>query len=76
MATATAKSTDVYLRPHEAAEVLRISERHLRELTKGGTIPVLRLSPRTLRYRRVEIEHLVAGRPALCSAAAVLAEKH
>jgi excisionase family DNA binding protein len=55
MATATLKSTNAYLLPSEAAELLRVSERHLRDLTKAGAIPCIRLAPRTIRYKRSDL---------------------
>lgn len=57
-ATASLKQNDVFLTPTEAAHLLTISDRSLREFTKRGTIRAVRLGDRTVRYSRREIERL------------------
>ena len=52
MAAATLKPDSDFLTPREAARLIRISERHLRELTKSGAVRAVKFSPRTVRYRR------------------------
>ena len=58
MATATIKPNDAFLTPAEAADLLKISDRSLREFTKRGTVRAVRLGDRTIRYPRAEIERL------------------
>jgi excisionase family DNA binding protein len=60
MAKANTKPNDVFLTPAEAADLLRISDRSLREFTKRGTVQAVRLGDRTIRYARAEIERIVA----------------
>jgi excisionase family DNA binding protein len=55
-----AKPKDVFFTPAEAADLLKISDRSLREFTKRGTVRAVRLGDRTIRYPRVEIERLAA----------------
>jgi excisionase family DNA binding protein len=61
MPTATLKPNDVFLTPAEAADLLKISDRSLREFRKRGTIRAVRLGERTIRYPRAEIERLAAA---------------
>lgn len=65
------KPSDVFLTPTEAADLLKISDRSLREFTKRGTVRAVRLGDRTIRYARREIERLAAvGCSDFCSAPA------
>ena len=44
------------LAPDAAAEVLRISARTLRRRVVAGELPVVKLGPRTTRYRRSDLD--------------------
>ncbi len=44
-----------YLRPPQAARFLGISRRYLSHLTAIRAVPVHRIGPRCVRYRRVEL---------------------
>jgi excisionase family DNA binding protein len=52
MRSAVTPNSGPFLTTTEACELLKISDRTLRTLTQAGTIPHVRLAPRTIRYRR------------------------
>jgi excisionase family DNA binding protein len=55
MQTECAKIEVEFFRPNQAARFLGISRRYLSHLTAIRVIPVHRLGPRCVRYRRVEL---------------------
>jgi excisionase family DNA binding protein len=50
------------LKPSEAARMLRVSERYLQALTKGGYIPSVRLGKRAVRYTKQDIMGIITSR--------------
>lgn len=50
-----------YLTPYEAADLLRISDRHLRKLTQENAVPHIRVSERCVRYPRSELLESMRG---------------
>ncbi|NOX54291.1 MAG: helix-turn-helix domain-containing protein [Planctomycetes bacterium] len=46
------------LTPREAAEILRLSERHVRRLVAAGTLKAIKLSDRKTLIPRPEVERL------------------
>ena len=45
-----------YLRPPGAAEYLSVSERHLRDMTRRGLLPVIRLGRRCALYCKTDLD--------------------
>lgn len=56
MATTTPIAPRKFLTRHEAADLLRISDRTLYSLTKSGQVPYIRLGQRCVRYPVEELE--------------------
>ncbi|QDU55788.1 helix-turn-helix domain-containing protein [Aeoliella mucimassa] len=44
-----------YLTAQETADLLRISARHLRTLTKSGKVPSIKVAERSYRYPKAEL---------------------
>ena len=45
-----------YFRPPRAADYLSVSERHLRDMTKRGLLPVIRLGRRCALYCKADLD--------------------
>jgi excisionase family DNA binding protein len=52
---------DRLLKPSEAAQMLRVSQRWLQALTKSGFIPSVRLGKRVVRYSRQDISDIITS---------------
>lgn len=55
---------DPFLTLRQVAEVLNVSLRYVRTLRQSGALPVVRLSPRCLRVRRIDLDRMVEERMA------------
>jgi excisionase family DNA binding protein len=48
------------LRAREVASILRVHAKTSYQLAREGRLPVVRLGPRAVRFRREDVERLVA----------------
>jgi excisionase family DNA binding protein len=53
-------STNELMTPREVAERLAVTERHVQYLAYTGRLPRVRIGPKTPRFRRADVERLIA----------------